>query len=130
MKLSARYQAVYELISEIFKDQKPADNIINEYVRRRKYIGAKDRRFIVEMTWDILRRRMRLSFDTQSQDPRKILLYSLKDEDPDLAADGSAYGLAALSKEEKNWLAGLCGSHCCLWPQARAHGRTLTSCIM
>lgn len=104
MKLSARYQAVYELISEIFKDQKPADNIINEYVRRRKYIGAKDRRFIVEMTWDILRRRMRLSFDTQSQDPRKILLYSLKDEDPDLAADGSAYGLAALSKEEKNWL--------------------------
>lgn len=107
MQISARYQAVYELISEIIKDEKPADNIINEYVRHRKYIGAKDRRFIVETVWDILRRRMRLSFAAQSRDPRKILLYYLKDNDLDLVADSSSYGLAALSKEEKNWLKNL-----------------------
>ena len=45
MQKGAQYQAVWELISEIFKDKIPADNIINAYVRERKYIGSKDRRF-------------------------------------------------------------------------------------
>ena len=44
MQKGAQYQAVWELISEIFKDKIPADNIINAYVRERKYIGSKDRR--------------------------------------------------------------------------------------
>ena len=39
MQKGAQYQAVWELISEIFKDKIPADNIINAYVRERKYIG-------------------------------------------------------------------------------------------
>ena len=40
MQKGAQYQAVWELISEIFKDKIPADNIINAYVRERKYIGS------------------------------------------------------------------------------------------
>ena len=42
MQKGAQYQAVWELISEIFKDKIPADSIINAYVRERKYIGSKD----------------------------------------------------------------------------------------
>ena len=103
MQISARYQAVFELISQIFEDKKPADNIINEYVRNRKYIGSKDRRFIVDTTWDIIRHRMRLEFDAKSKDVRKILLVYLKDEDFDIITGGQ-YGLEPLSKEEKNWL--------------------------
>lgn len=107
MQISARYQAVFEILSQVFKDEKPADNIINEYVRHRKYIGSKDRRFIVDTVWDIIRHRMRLEFDAKSKDVRKILLIYLKNEDFDIVADGSEYGLKSLSKEEKNWLKSL-----------------------
>lgn len=107
MQVSARYQAVYEIIKEIFKDQRPADHIINEYVRSRKYIGSKDRRFITETVWDIIRHRLRLEFDAQSSDCRKMMLVYLKDQDFDLIADGSTYGLKPLTKEEKSWLKNL-----------------------
>lgn len=107
MKTSARYQAVYELISEIFKDIYPADNIINEYVRSRKYIGSKDRRFIIDTVWEIIRQRMRLAFIAESREARKILLVYLKNEDFDLISDDSPYGLKPLSKEEKIWLKNL-----------------------
>ena len=101
MQISARYQAVFEILSEVFKDERPADHIINDYVRKRKYIGSKDRRFIIDAVWNIIRRRLRLAFETQSHDARQILLTYLQDEDFDLVADGSEYGLAALNKEEK-----------------------------
>lgn len=107
MRLSARYQAVFEILSEVFKDKLPADNIINDYVRKRKYIGSKDRRFIVDMVWKIIRRRLRLAFETESTDVRRILLAYLRDEDWDIVADGSEYGLKCLSKEEKAWLKNL-----------------------
>ena len=51
MQISAKYQAVYEILSQIMKDQYPADNIIKEYVRNRKYIGSKDRKFITSTVW-------------------------------------------------------------------------------
>ena len=106
MKISARYMAVFELISEIFKDKTPADVLINNYVRQRKYIGAKDRRFIVETVWQIIRRRMRLEFEAQSHEPRDILLCFLKDEDFDLITGGE-YGLPLLSPQEQKWLKSL-----------------------
>ena len=63
MQKGAQYQAVWELISEIFKDKIPADNIFNAYVRERKYIGSKDRRFITETVWKIIRHLRKLEFD-------------------------------------------------------------------
>ena len=103
MHKGAQYQAVCELISEIFKDKIPADNIINAYVRERKYIGSKDRRFITETVWKIIRNRRKLVFDAGSDEPRRVLLTYLQDEDFDLLCGGE-YGLAPLSKEEKEWL--------------------------
>lgn len=107
MQISARYQAVFELLTEIFKDKYPADKILQEYFRTRKYIGSKDRRFIADVVWDIIRNRMRLSFEAKSVAVRQILLVYLKETDLDIAADGSKYGLAPFSKEEKNWLKNL-----------------------
>lgn len=104
MQNGARYQAVLELISEIFKDEKPADGIINDYLRARKYIGSKDRRFISEKVWEIIRNRMKLSFDAESDEPRRILLWSVRDK-LDEVFDGSQYGLSALTEEERAWLA-------------------------
>ena len=103
MQKGAQYQAVWELISEIFKDKIPADNIINAYVRERKYIGSKNRRFITETVWKIIRNRRKLVFDAGLDEPRRVLLTYLQDEDFDLLCGGE-YGLAPLSKEEKEWL--------------------------
>ncbi len=103
MQTGARYQAVLDLITEIFKDEQPADGIMNEYLRARKYIGSKDRRFISELTWQIIRKRRKLEFDSQSSEPRRILLWAVRDKLTEVF-DGSTYGPAPLSAEEKDWL--------------------------
>jgi len=103
MQKGAQYQAVLDLLTEIFKDRQPADNIINSYVRERKYIGSKDRRFITETVWKIIRNRRKLTFDAGTDEPRQILLTYLQDEDFDLLCGGE-YGLAPLSKAEKERL--------------------------
>ena len=58
MQNGARYKAVAEILEKVFEDKQPADAIINDYVRARKYIGSKDRKFIVENVWQIIRNRM------------------------------------------------------------------------
>ena len=103
MQSGARYQAILEIITEVFKDEQPADKIINDYVRARKYIGSKDRKFIVDTTWQIIRNRCKLTFDAKSADPRKILLYYAKDKLEDVF-DNSTYGLDPLSEGERAWL--------------------------
>lgn len=104
MQLSAKYQAVLEIMQKIWQDQYPADNIIKEYLRNRKYIGSKDRKFITNTVWDIIRHRSRLEFETECCEPRMLLLAYLKNEDLDIVADGSEYGLAAISPEERQKL--------------------------
>jgi len=109
MQISAKYQAVLEIMQKVWQDQYPADNIIREYMRNRKYIGSKDRKFITNTVWDIIRHRSRLEFDCGCCEPRILLLAYLKGEDFDIIADDSEYGLAALSKEEKQKLQQLNG---------------------
>ena len=57
----ARVQAVIDLVSSIeeaMATQKlPADAIISSYFRTRRYAGSKDRRFIIERVYQILRER-------------------------------------------------------------------------
>jgi 16S rRNA (cytosine967-C5)-methyltransferase len=107
MQTSDKYQAVLEIISQIQQSRHPADNIIKEYMRNRKYIGSKDRKFITNIVWDIIRHKSRLEFDCGSNTPRALLLTYLKDEDFDIIADGSKYGLSPVTKEEKQMLSHL-----------------------
>ena len=103
MQNGARYQAVWEILSEVFKDRLPADKIINDYLRGRKYIGSKDRRFIVDLVWRIIRNRMKLEFDAQSADARQVLLYAVRDR-LDEVFDGSVHGMVPLTAEEEKRL--------------------------
>lgn len=106
MQNGARYQAVLELISTIFKDEKPADGIIDAYLKARKYIGSKDRRFIADTVWNIIRNRMKLEFDSGSKEYRKILMTYLKSKGENFEEifDGGQYSPAVLSEDEKAWL--------------------------
>ncbi len=107
MQTSARYQAIAELIEEVFADKQSADNILNIYFRERRFIGSKDRKFISEEVWKIIRHRRRLEFEAQSRDIRKILLVYLKDQNLDEIFAGGKYGLLPITKEEKDWLQNL-----------------------
>jgi 16S rRNA (cytosine967-C5)-methyltransferase len=52
----ARTAAVIALLDEIGRGRSPADQILADYVRHRRYIGAKDRRAIADALYAILRR--------------------------------------------------------------------------
>lgn len=107
MQKSAQYQASLEILEKIFESKYPADGIINEYIRARKYIGSKDRKAIIDTVWRVVRNRMKLGFDCKSDKPRDLLLTLLKDEDFDVLCATSPYGLAPLSSEEKQMLKNL-----------------------
>ena len=59
MKDASRAQAIIEILDEVIKDKIPADVIIDKYFRERRYIGAKDKRFIADNVWSIIRNRMK-----------------------------------------------------------------------
>lgn len=104
MQKSAQYQAALEILEEIFSKKMPADQIVSNYMRTRKYIGSKDRRVIAETVWDIIRNKMKLSFDCGSSGARNLLLTYLKNEDFELLCGASEYGLKPLSEAEKKML--------------------------
>jgi 16S rRNA (cytosine967-C5)-methyltransferase len=100
----ARYQAVYEILSDVFSNTRAADRIINEYLRNRKYIGSKDRRFITDTVWTIVRHRRRLSFEIGSDNPRAVLLWYLKDKDWDILSASGDYAVKAPDKNEREMI--------------------------
>ncbi|MGB2959788.1 MAG: RsmB/NOP family class I SAM-dependent RNA methyltransferase [Bacteroidota bacterium] len=56
MKRSSLYGHIIELLDIIRSSRLPADNLVREFFRSRRYLGAADRRYISEQTYGILRR--------------------------------------------------------------------------
>lgn len=103
MQQAGRYQAVMELLEKIFKGDIPADRVINDYMRERKFIGSKDRRFVSDVVWNIIRNKMKLEFDTGSSDIRRWVMLYIGRYTTDKVEDifsGEKYAPAALSDEE------------------------------
>lgn len=94
MQTSARFQAVLDLVTAVLADKQPADGIINEYLRARKYIGSKDRRFITEWVWKIVRNRLKFEFEAGSKEPRKVWLAAIREENLNEIFDGGQYAPA------------------------------------
>ncbi len=62
MTPAARLQASIDLAAAIAADPRPADQVVADYLRGRRYIGAKDRRALTQMVYDRLRRQARLDW--------------------------------------------------------------------
>ena len=62
MTPAARLQAAIELLDTILGSEAPADAAIAAYLRNRRYIGAGDRREVVERAYVVLRRRAALGW--------------------------------------------------------------------
>ena len=106
MKEASRVQAVIEILSEVLADKYPADSILDKYFKERRYIGAKDRRFIADLTWQIIRHRLTYSeMLNKMVSARLLVALALSDQDVELLFNGEEYAPALLSREEKNILA-------------------------
>jgi 16S rRNA (cytosine967-C5)-methyltransferase len=62
MTPAARIQAAVELTEALLPLQRPADQIVADFLRQRRYIGGGDRRRLLELAYGVLRARARLSW--------------------------------------------------------------------
>ena len=107
MRDAARIQAVIEVLENILKDMLPADQILDKYFKDRRYIGSKDRKFIADFSWKIIRNRLKATEalgGKHNVTPRLLVAYFLLDDDTELLFSGVDYAPALLSKEEKDFL--------------------------
>lgn len=91
MRPSARIAALIELLTEveegIAKSGAPADVIVNQYFRARRYAGSKDRRAVSEMLYAILRNRELLLWLLEGKsEPRNLVLAYLSLHDKEMLA--------------------------------------------
>jgi len=80
MRDAARIQTAIDILEKITDSRVPMDNTIRDYMKFRRYIGSKDRKYIVELVYSIMRAWARLSWWIEKSSlpdtPRsKILTY-------------------------------------------------------
>lgn len=62
MRPSARVSAIIEAMNEIASTPKPADVILGQFFRNRRYIGSSDRMAIAEPVYELLRHHARIGW--------------------------------------------------------------------
>ncbi|HEX4159285.1 MAG TPA: RsmB/NOP family class I SAM-dependent RNA methyltransferase [Rhizomicrobium sp.] len=110
MTPSARLQAAIEILDALEQTNRPADRMLRDWFRVRRYAGAKDRAAIGERVFAVLRRRGELMWRMKSAEPRALVIGGLLAEGLDgdaieMLLDGSKYGPAPLSGSERAMLA-------------------------
>ena len=103
MKEASIIQAIIEVIDEVIKDKLPADIILDKYFKERRYIGSKDRRFISDNSWKIIRNRLKYSEMLENNISARLLVAcAFIENDLELLFNGDEYAPEILSREEKN----------------------------
>lgn len=107
MTPAARLQAAIEILSALDQTAEPADKVIREFFRARRYAGSKDRAAVAERVYDCLRHFYSYSWRMNGSDPRHLVIASVQAEgaDPAELFTGTAYSPSALSSEESAALA-------------------------
>ncbi len=110
MRISARIAATLDLLTHIAQTEAAADRAFEQWARANRYAGSKDRRFIREFMYVILRHRRYLAALMDDAQWRSCAIAAaglgwLPDPnaptDLDVLFDGTAYGAAVLSAEER-----------------------------
>ncbi len=92
MTPAARLAATIEILEAINTTTRPADMVLAEFTKGRRWIGAKDRRALAENIWRVLRRRARLGWWLEhvqhpDRDARAFVLADLALETKDIPDD-------------------------------------------
>lgn len=121
MKDGARLAAVIEVLEAVGATERPADRVLDRYLKDRRYIGGSDRGAIAGRVWGVMRRQARLDWWIKKagkglqRDPRGRVLADVALTDGrdvgELAAlfDGSRHAPAALTRDESDALRRLVG---------------------
>ncbi|MEM6812259.1 MAG: RsmB/NOP family class I SAM-dependent RNA methyltransferase [Pseudomonadota bacterium] len=80
MRDAARIQTAIDIFEKIEEARIPMDNTIRDYMKFRRYIGSKDRKYIVELVYNVMRSYARLNWwiEKEQLEPNartKILIY-------------------------------------------------------
>ena len=121
MKQGARYNAVIELYETVMESGRPADQVLHFYFKNNKFIGSKDRKFISETVYAVLRHHARLGWwldktrlHVLKRDAARaaVLIWlrgarQMNMAEIDQLFDGSGYAPDPLLDEERDILNGL-----------------------
>ena len=94
MTPGGRIQAAVEALDFARMETRPADRVLHDYFRDRRFIGGKDRRAISEMFWRAMRNRARLASDCALAEGRNVT-------DPQVRAESGRRLMIALCVAEK-----------------------------
>jgi 16S rRNA (cytosine967-C5)-methyltransferase len=102
MQPAARLAAVIDVLAALEKTPEPADKVLREFFRARRYAGSKDRAAVAERLYTVLRHHYSYAWRMKSAEPRRLVIASLLAEGADPAEffTGTAYSPAALTDEE------------------------------
>ena len=112
MRPAARLQAVVEILDGVEEGIRtlgaPADRVVADYCRNRRFIGSKDRRAVSGLSYDVIRRRgfhmWRISGASLPVDGRSLLISHLADaahDDLSLFGDAAPHSPDALTATEQ-----------------------------
>jgi 16S rRNA (cytosine967-C5)-methyltransferase len=116
MKQAARVQSAIDILEKISEARIPMDNTIRDFMAHKRYIGSKDRKFIVELVYNVMRSHARLGWwltRVKSGDtPRsRVLAYLvLTQQDITNLFTGEKHQPDPLSSEEKDFVQSLNGN--------------------
>jgi 16S rRNA (cytosine967-C5)-methyltransferase len=106
VRLTSLYGHAVELLTATIGGSRPADDVIGEFFRARRYLGARDRRFIADTTYAVIRHALRLRYvagealkmlDTGTEAvPPVLLIAALAVETSELNPEGWKASLAEL----------------------------------
>lgn len=101
MTPAARLAAAIEIVSLLRQTDQPADRLMRDYFRARRFAGSKDRRAIAEQVFGLARNQARFAWRMGGDDPRRLAIASVLAEggDPQALFTGG-YGPAPLTAEE------------------------------
>lgn len=102
MTPAARLAATIEIVEFLNATHQPADRLMRDYFRARRFAGSKDRRAIAERVFGIYRARAHFAHRMGSDEPRRLAIASLLAEGatPEDFFTGG-YGPAPLSDAER-----------------------------
>ncbi|MBS0471031.1 MAG: RsmB/NOP family class I SAM-dependent RNA methyltransferase [Proteobacteria bacterium] len=103
MTPAARIQAAIDILTELAKTDQPADRLIRDFFRARRYAGSKDRAAVIDRVYDVLRHRQAFAWRMGSESARALVLASVLEEggDPDLLFTGSTFAPRQLDEDEE-----------------------------
>jgi 16S rRNA (cytosine967-C5)-methyltransferase len=108
MTPAARIKAVIDILTRLQEGRVPMDTIVGDYMRVRRYVGSKDRSFIAEAVYDMMRHHARIGFllnkvGAEDSILNRVLCYlAVVEKRPRIhdLFDGSRYGADELNEQQ------------------------------